>query len=575
MPSLSSRRAAPTRWLSAILLLHGALLASSIDPRSEPWLRPIRNVDYTSHFYSANHFATHVRNNLAFWGYDPFWMAGYPEGFVGIVDNKALAAVTSLAPRGFEAAVFNAAVLLSLLSAPWILHLAVRASGGSAAAASGAALAATALTFGAPITVLFWIGGGISFFLSSALAVPAVLGLSAAIDQGSLASRVGITWVVVAMITVFIHPFAILPLAAGLALTPFSSRRPGWRALAESGLVLGLAALPLVPVATTVVANLAQTRVLDGRGEFLRGGPVQLFRDFGTHLLRTDDHSFSGAGTLAAVLLFAAFGLGSVPAAARRAILSVMALAAFLAYFATPLSERVVALQPHRFLVVLGFFAAVPAGWGIARTAARMRERRPAAWLLASLSLVIALEATWTLARVRLLASGADHAEDAIAGFLAAEAPDDGRALVESSLTYIPAAAGSADEVLVIRFALLPLGADREFLGNSRTGPFTAERYAAFGDGRILGRRVQTLSATELRDLLDRYAVSTVVGCTPASRAALDRFPEIVEPRAELADCRGYRVANPKTSRLLEGEGDVRADFDRITVRQASGERLV
>src|SRR5205807_6797941 len=93
-------------------LLQLLLVASLIvDPRAL-LDEPIRSGDYSAHFYSAFHAGAHLSNTGAFWGYDPLWMAGYPEGLVGLLDNKLFCVLLSAIPHAWKALVFNAGILL-------------------------------------------------------------------------------------------------------------------------------------------------------------------------------------------------------------------------------------------------------------------------------------------------------------------------------------------------------------------------------------------------------------------------------------------------------------------------------
>jgi hypothetical protein len=147
--------------------------------------------------------------------------------------------------------------------------------------------------------------------------------------------------------------------------------------------------------------------------------------------------------------------------------------------------------------------------------------------------------------------------------------------LVEVDYIVGPAAPGSSRLVGMFRFTLLPLEHAREFLGTDHMETVIAERYATFHEGRLLGYPLERIDAALLRELLDRYAVSTVIACSADARTTFDRFGEVVIPIREIADCRGYRVREAVTSRLLEGRGRVRTRLDRLEVRDAEGGRLV
>src|ERR1700752_2578846 len=100
------------------------------DPRSIAE-RPIRNIDHAPHFYAALHASDHLRMTGTIWGYDPFWMAGYPEGHVSLIDNKLFCAVLSVVPERWKTLAFNSAVLAVLAAFPWLIAAASGAAGGN------------------------------------------------------------------------------------------------------------------------------------------------------------------------------------------------------------------------------------------------------------------------------------------------------------------------------------------------------------------------------------------------------------------------------------------------------------
>jgi hypothetical protein len=128
--------------------------------------------------------------------------------------------------------------------------------------------------------------------------------------------------------------------------------------------------------------------------------------------------------------------------------------------------------------------------------------------------------------------------------------------------------------ILNARFALLPTMVHREFLGYSGVEPFAAHRYARFDGDTLFGEKLSGLSEQAFGALLDRYAISWVVGCNVGTLEKLKRFVTVIEEAAPAAECRIFRVRTPR-SRFLEGGGRVSADFDRIEVKDATGERIV
>src|SRR5205085_8582537 len=131
-----------------------------------------------------------------------------------------------LAPRGREALVFNAGVLATLLSIPWLVYAAAATARLDPRERCGAAVAAMVAMFCVPASVLFWSWGGLSFFFASVLAVPVSLVLASSLCEQSLGSSRGMLAALAAMLTVFTHPVAAAILAMGLLPVLWIGPRP-------------------------------------------------------------------------------------------------------------------------------------------------------------------------------------------------------------------------------------------------------------------------------------------------------------------------------------------------------------
>jgi hypothetical protein len=232
-------------------------------------------------------------------------------------------------------------------------------------------------------------------------------------------------------------------------------------------------------------------------------------------------------------------------------------------------------LQPYRFLLPLSLFACIPAGRGIADGARLLTAGRPIAWALAAVIGFVVANATWGLSPILALGHGRDAAEAELTSFLETATNEQDRVVVEVSLTPLWVGGAVPRAIVIHRFALLPTIIRRELIGYVGLSPFAAHRYARFEPGSLLGKRLTDLSASTLDALLRRYAVSWMVGCTAPTVAELERFPSLLEETARVSGCRVFRVRRPDRSRLLEGEGQVRADLDRIDVTDAAGVRVV
>ena len=566
------------------LLLVVGLLADPAKLASEP----IRSLDYAAHFYSAVRAADHLRTSGRLWGYDPFWMVGYPQGFVALIDDKLFCLLLLMAPRGWEALVFNAGVLATLLAVPWLIYAAAGTAGLDPRERSGAALAAVVATFCVPASVLFWSWGGLSFFFASVLAVPVTLVLASTLSQESLGSRRGVMASLAAMLTAFTHPVAAGIIAMGLVPVLWSGERPLSHRLRDFvilGALLGITMLPIFEAIAWLRGPLRFSH--PGAHEAFRGGLRQLERDWWTYLFDTTSRR-DGAGGLLVIVPFAVWGALSIrrqhagerptrrnPPIVEQATLIAALGCAATAYAASSFFERSVSLQPYRFIIPMAFFACIPAGVGIARFRRSLAAGRVISWVAVVAAGWVVANAGRGLAPMLVLGHGRDPAEVELATFLERDTSEEDRVLVESRATPLWVEGPLRRAILSARFALMPMTIRREFVGWSGVEPFAAHRYARFDGELFFGQRFGGLSEDAFAAALGRYAISWVVGCDSATLATLKRFSALLEDTASAADCRIFRVRSPQRSRFLEGSGHVTADVDRIEVKDAAGDRVV
>jgi len=566
-------------------LVQALLVVSLLSDPAEIGEKPIRNIDHAPHYYAALHAREHLRRAGALWGYDPFWMAGYPEGHVSLIDNKLFAILLLFAPIGWKVVFFNLGVLAALAAAPWLVATAARSAGGSDRDAAFAALAATICTFSVPAVVMFWCWGGISFCFASMVAVPVTLALSEALTQGSLLSRGRVIPWSGALLAIFIHPLAAPIVALGLLPVFWSGPRPLAQRFRDLTILGTSFVLPLLPIAEANLWLRGPFRPADPRGyEIFRGGLEQLRLDWWVFLVGSKD-LFYGAGGLLVILPLAMFGAfvarrrGEVcPDRGRvvdQAILVEVVGCAVGTYVAPSIFGRLSLLQPYRLLIPLALFACVPAGRGMARLMSLVVERRRAAFAVAALGAILVIDAVRGRVPLLVLGSGDDAAESSLVSFVEHQTDPDDRILVESTHQQLPVEGRLGRVIVVRRFALLPLRVEREFLGYVGTAPFLAHRYAGFEGGKFFGKSLAALSDADFANLLSRYAVSWLVACTDEALAGVRRFASVVDEVESAADCRIFRVRRPDRSRLVEGSGEVRATLDRIEVTHAAGDRVV
>jgi hypothetical protein len=557
------------------LLLVASLVVDPLSLLGEP----IRSGDYSAHFYSASHADTHFRRTGAFWGYDPFWMAGYPEGLVGLLDNKLFCVLLLAVPNSWKALLFNVGILSTLLAVPWWLYVAAGAAGSERSERRCAAVAAIVVTFSVPVAVYFWSWGGISFFLVSSLAVPVTLTLALSLSEGSIFSQRGAAAAFAATLVVFIHPEATLVIAIGLLPVLWSSSRPPWKRFRDLAVLAGVLALAILPILQALVWLRGPFRVVDPAAhQNFQSGLPQLRRDWWIHLLDTTS-LHNGAGGLLAILPLALWGFiarrDSCRAVTEHVVVAEIVGCAAVTYVLPSVLEASTILQPYRFLLPLSFFACIPAGRGIARGARLLAGGRPIAWALALVVAFIVINGAWGLSSILALGHGRDDAEVALTRFLDRSTNEEDRILVEVNLAPLWVEGHVPRAIVIHRFALLPLAVHRELIGYVGVSSFAVHRYARFQPGWLLGKRLAELSEPAVGAMLRRYAISWVVGCSGWTLSELRRFSSVLEETQHIGVCRAFRVREPERSRLLEGSGRVQADLDRLEVSEANGERLV
>jgi MFS family permease len=560
-------------------IVHVALVLSRLGIRGFA-SRPIANGDYAAHYYAAFHAAEHLRESRALWGYDPWWMAGYPEGLVSLVDDKLFLVLLAAVPASGRPLVFNAVIALILLAVPACGYWAGRLGGARRSEATLVAIGGMIVTFTVPVAVFFWVGGAISFFLVSYLVVPIALGLVSEMRSARAAAtrwggRVGATAALIA-----VHP-AILP-TLGAALTPLLPTLRGLRPLDGVKLValVVAVALPLWwPVVALAYVARSGTVVSVGpwmTTQFLQGGVGRLFDDWVRHFFHTNPGWNGGAGGLVALAILAGASLTRRPEAERSARVAAWSAIAFcfVLGYATSRIDVMRFIQPYRFVIPLGFFLCLPAARGAIVGLEALRRRSPVA-VIGALVVVGLVGQSFHAARGAALGHGVDDAETEVIDFFSQREDDGGRLLVESDWTTLPAFSRSSSPMTFKRFALLPLKLRRECLGYEGTGALTPHRYASFAFKRLLGLDLTRATEDEVAEVLARYAVSWIVACSGEARSGLGRLADVARHERNVADCELFRVMRPSVSRVLEGSARVEADIDRIEVHEARGDSLV
>ncbi len=533
--------------------------------------RPVVMVDHAIHLYHGALGAEFFQKHATSWGYDPFFMAGYPE--TPVWDSSSNLAIAfelagggSYNPRAYKIGLF----VLTVLIVPF-LAFGVRAAGlstGEAATTSALAF----VVFGAFVPTVLWRSGLFAFVTASTFLVP-MLGLLVCYDRRPTPVRWG-ALVAGGSVFVFTHVTAPILLFGG-AIGYLLATMRDWRGrrkrfggvLLAAGIALGLNGFWLVPL-------LRFRTIRDAGFFFMNPGSIRAFPDL---LL---NNPLDGR-VLVVLLALGVAGLVAWRLQGRRLLATLFGFTA--AFFVAlcwlgGLSTFTMTLEPLRFITSLEILLTVPAGsavWRImrklaARTGGNFRGRVAfgALTLAVFVAMVTAspltfLYAVKALARPRRLAVGLRPEDKGLVEWLRVNTDLSARIMFEDQLRLLE----DTDPESTHWTPLLPLllrPEARSFVGGIYQTAFIAHnRRANFGDYTLGGRRIDGWKADELTDYAREYNVGWAVAWSPLSRYVLDRFslakkvatlPRATSPELRailddvqwkaIADKAGDRVAN-------------------------------
>jgi hypothetical protein len=591
--------------LTLVLVTHG-VQAFRLFPTARAFLdddHPVLVVDHAIHLYHGALGSRFLREHGTTWGYDPYFMAGYPETPVWDSSSNLSILFQALAGGGYHPRAYNIGLL-----ACSILTLAAIPAGATAAGLSALEVALGALLawvyFRCGWPDMLWRSGLFSFITASG-GVVLLIGVALRFERRPSAGR----WSAVAgtgAVVCFAHVTApILALGAVLGFTATAARRHSWR---------WLAAL----VSTMIVAGLANLFWLAPLWRFrgLRVGEGFFMTSSSAWFLLADYLRPGVDSRLGLIILILGFaGLAGWLREGQRvraatfgtAALLLLALIAFGGLWSATKT-----LEPLRFKAPLHLLLAVPAGSALARFTAWLAGRRRwgglfagATWGVVLVALFLAMP--WFFVATarqmtsrRPLVAGLRTQMKTLVGWLQANTDSSARILFEDQLRLLENRdPESTHWTPLLPFLLRP--DQRLFIGGLYHSAFIAHhQLAAFGDFSLGPQSIDRWTPEALRAYCERFNIGCVVCWSPLSRfhfdcwaqakriATLPRFSSPDQPvsgnehewraltalggkaLAERYMIEGehtyviYRV-DRRHSYFLQGEGSVGAvDFNRI-----------
>jgi hypothetical protein len=553
-----------------VIAAHVALLLRLLRPHVLFGADPVRSTDHALHWYRAHVAGRHFLPEGRLWGYDPFHAAGSVTGTVHDLDNKAVEVfVGVLGPVLGGGAAFNWFLFLTYAAVPVAFLIAARVLRLGRLEGVLAAVLASAAFHGDPYVANWTLFGGFGHVHASVVAPLVVALLARRIEQPDAKSA---WWLLATAPLFYVHVLsAVLTAALGIALVP-QALRAGVRRLGLTLAVVAAIVLVNLPWIAPMLGDWG--RILPTPPETSSGGvPLSGF----VRLV--------GEGRVLGLLLPVVAGAAGVVLtwrAGRRSLAAAWGLGGLLLLvgaFEGNRSELLLSLvEPPRLKVTVPFALALPAAVALvaaARHAVRRWGRVPAAIGCAALVLVGANVLLRPLANRALGMAHLRSALDPGADALFARLRDLGDPRGRLALEEIGPFDGGKPPFRAYLAALAPLHTGRPMIGGPYYRGFTAEKVAAFVNGKLAGRDITALSDREILERLDRYDVTGIAACQPSS---IERLREaegaVVEEVGAVPPYVLFRVRRDAQPTVL-GDAAVDVTYDRIDVRPRSAEPIV
>ncbi len=568
----------PRLWLGALLLLHLLITLYRLPPADLVTNPPLGVNDYTHHFYDAHAASELLEHFGQAWGYDPYFMAGYPAGTIFDIDNKfAEAVIFAASALGLsQPLVYNLLVLLAFILFPCVILLTARNLKLSPWASTLALALALAVWYLDRTATLMWRAGLFSFLTTTSLSALVVTLFYIYLENGTWRQ-----WAVLAVITtltLWIHPtsFIILCIPIAILYLLHVRRLPWKRHLALYGIILVVLAVNAYWLTTFVRFMSLLTR----SSYYLPGGLDVLSSDLKDLLFASTEKPPPLMAVRWTVLALGLIGVwrwwrtkrDSLTIAFAAAIVSLT----LIAYFAIYLPQGNT-FEPYRYIVPAMFFAVFPAGAMLADAAfwRTLRGQRPVwKFALAGICLIVLLgwaraayyrrplvERLWRSGMTEDRLVGTDDCQKSLLTWMQTQTTRDARILIED----IPVG------------ALAPYFVERELIG----GPYQPYRiqhgFANIGGGTLFGRQIDSYAPKQLYSYLQTYNIQWIITKPEGSEGGPFLFgryisrkkPTFLSRQNAICDYEVYRVALTPTF-FLQGSGQVKATYNSIQVRGAS-----
>ena len=566
--------------LCVILLVSAFSITLFLKPEDIFSQAPIYTDDYAMHFSQCLSTKRFLSSTGKCWGYDPYFLAGFPRSALVNADNKAWELLFfALSPLS-EGIAFKAYLFLFFLLYPLFLYAAARNFNLS----RGVSVIAAALG-------IFFFHLSIAIDLVSWGMLSYVFVCYFSIYLFSLFYKLFecFTWkrytlvVLLSSLTFMMHilsPVALfVPLiilyACSMRKLSFS-RHMGIALMVV--IVLLINSYWLLPIMqffqdkTVRPENYNFTMQIDNLFE-----PINVYFKQKQSILYRKTPQLNNTFIEALLLLFGAGGFYYLwKARTIKLMLSILGGTAFLfviAYYGSH-TQFFPQLQPQRFTIPLNIFLIIPASISMFLMFRSLfkEKSKPAVCFSAGLIFVLLvgpvlkpLKTLYSYNLYRLSCEFPTPLKDLLTWF-ENNTSREGRILIEDSEF------DTEHQFYGAHFpALFPEKVKREYLCGPRPMYPIKHSYASFTSGVLFEKKIGDYSLEELKEMYDLFNVKWIVCWSDVSKDFFDRFPDYVTPTGKIDRFSIYQV-NRSPSFFLKGSGEVKADYNRLELNQLVAE---
>ena len=571
--------------VALIWSLHTCGLAALFSPASGIFnTQPLIDQDWGLHFHHLNSLVAFWRQDKMVWGYNPFFMAGYPSNTIQDLSIKffefvaLLLSPVALSPIQW----FKISAFVAMASVPWLMYMAAKnlfvADETKHFIATLAALLGTAYWWNSlPREMFFY--GMIGFPAASYLSIFGIsLFYRVALSPAKISwSHFG--WLVFAVATIPLHVQSVVtflpPIFAWLWLDKhlITGRLIAWSAGAAA-LALFVNLLWLIPAFQHRADDVSAAIVIQ-LPLFVGTSPFTFLLDyFGPQGFWTFRSSVLEKGLRLMLLILGTAGTWSLTRSRQRSIGVMLATAALvlfaLTYFGA-LSSTIKAWQPLRFKVPLDLTLVLAASYYFSLSWSRGGSAQQfvgATLALGLLAFTFNLVQTESAGRLQLRSTFRPEL-NAIVEWIDRETPTNARLLFEES--------GDETGFVYDRTYLssfLPYLTGRQLIGGPINLYNDRHHFAEFHSGKLFQKEPQAISDSELLNYLRLYNIGAVVAFDPRSIQRLESIPGLMTVEQRIGPVHLMKVNQP-LSWFLTGEGKVKARYNRLELSELKGDELI